>query len=91
MDKYPERIVYDAALNFHAKVSAIIRGPDWDWPVSHSIYLDDVRPILSNFPRPTGTLDTMRWNVTPNGAFKTSLIWNHLRDHHPIVPWYHIV
>ena len=33
----------------------------------------------------------MQWNVTPNGAFNTSLIWNHLRDHNPMVPWYNIV
>ena len=50
MDNYPERLVYDAAININAKVSAIIRGLEWDWPVSHSIYLDAVRPILSNFP-----------------------------------------
>ena len=47
--------------------------------------------MLSNFPNPTGITDTVRWSVTPTGAFNTSIIWNHLRIHHPLVPWSKVV
>ena len=42
LDRYPERIAYDVAININAKVNSIIRDLEWDWPVSHTIYLDEV-------------------------------------------------
>ena len=91
LDRYPERIAYDAAININAKVRAIVRGLDWNWPVSRSCELDEVRSILSSFPPPSGSIDTMRWNITPNGAFHFATVWNHVRVHHPIVPWHKVV
>ena len=91
LDHYPERIVYDAALNINAKVSEIIRGLEWNWPISHSPDLDEVRTMLSTFSSPSGNTDNVRWSITPNGAFNTSLLWDHLRAHNSIVPWHNIV
>ena len=91
LDKFPERIVYDAALTINAKVCTIIRGLEWDWPTSHTIYLDEVRTILSTFCKPTGIRDTVRWKVTPIGTFNSSIIWDHLRVHNPVVSWNKIV
>ena len=91
LDRYPERLAYDAAININAKVNAIIRGLEWNWPVSHSIELDEVRSVLATFYQPSDTDDSVRWSITPNGAFSSSLVWDHLRVHNPTVPWYNIV
>ena len=84
-------IAFDAAININSKVNSIIRDLNWDWPVSHTIYLDEVRSLLSTFPHPQGNMDRVNWTITPTEAFNFSLIWNHLRDHNPLVPWHNAV
>lgn len=60
MDKYSERIVYDAAIHIDAKVSSIVRGLEWNWPSSNSIELNEVRNVLSNFYSPNNCMDTVK-------------------------------
>ena len=91
LDHFSDRVVYDAAINRQAKVAAIIRNLDWAWPGSHTIEMDEIRSTLASFPKPSGNKDSIRWNITPNGLFCTQLIWDHLREHFPKVPWYNIV
>lgn len=34
--KYPYRLVYDAASSPQAKLSSVISGESWNWPVARS-------------------------------------------------------
>ena len=91
LDHFSDRVVYDAAINIHAKVAAVIRGLDWAWPGTHTIEMDEIRTILANLYKPSSNEDSVRWNITPNGLFSTHLIWDHIREHFPKVPWYNVV
>ena len=41
-----DRVIYDSALPWHAKVAAIINDGSWSWPVSNS---DEFFILLSKF------------------------------------------
>ena len=90
-DKYGGNVIYYTAIPLSAKVNAIIEGNDWDWPVTSSWELNEIKAATALIPSPSHGRDTLSWTPSPSGIFVTSHTWDFLRVSLPKVPWYHLV
>ena len=57
---FGERILYDSALHRNARVDAIMEGTRWNWPVTISADLIELKNCCTNYP-----LNTSREDVIP--------------------------
>ena len=87
LDKFGQRVVYDAALNLHAKVSTIIDGETWHWPSTNTLELMEIRGEMLNVHLPSSASDTIVWIPSPNGRFSTPHTWATIRTPGPTIPW----
>ena len=91
LDRYGQRVVYDAAISLNAKVSTIIDGQVWHWPMTNTLELMEIREQMQNVPLPSLTCDSIRWVPSPNGRYSTTHTWDSIRPPSPTVPWFYLV
>ena len=72
LDRFGPRVTYDAALNLNARVSDVINGGRWDWPIANTFELMEIREQMSNLPAPSTSNDTVIWLPSPNGRFSAA-------------------
>ena len=90
-DKYGRHVVNYSAIPMTSKVQTIIRENEWDWPVTSSWELIEIKAATALSPAPSQVRDTISWIPSPRGAFATSHTWDFLRGTQTKVPWYHLV
>ena len=90
LDKFGQRVVYDLALGLNARVSTVIEGDSWHWPLTNTMELMEIRDLMPNVPLPSGARDSIVWVPSPNGRYSTSHTWTTIRDPGPTVPWYYL-
>ena len=91
LNKFGQRVVYDAALSINARVSVIVEGDRWHWPLTNTMELMEIRDLMVNVPIPSGSSDTILWVPSPNGKFSTTYTWDAIRTPGPSVQWYSLV
>ena len=68
LDKFGQRVVYDAALSLTVRVLTIIDGQDWHWPLTNTLELMKIREQMHNVPPPSSAC-TICWVPSPNGRY----------------------
>ncbi|KAL7229757.1 hypothetical protein ACSBR2_008296 [Camellia fascicularis] len=91
-NKFRDRIIYDSALNSETKVSQIIDGSFWKWPIPNSW---EIQELISSTPvgcKPNpSSSDTALWKLTTDGQFSIQSAWNHWRKKFDKVVWHKLV
>ncbi|XP_028089909.1 uncharacterized protein LOC114290215 [Camellia sinensis] len=81
--KFGDRILYDSCLNSETKVSQIISGHSWKWPIPNSW---EIQELISSTPeccKPNPSkCDQVTWKLTTDG--KCNMKW-------PVLDWPDIV
>ena len=91
LDKFGPRVVYDVALGLHARVSTVIEGDWWHWPLTNTLELMEIRDLMTTVPSPSDTSDSIIWVPSPNGKFSTSHTWATIRAPGHTIHWYYLV
>ncbi|KAL7181471.1 hypothetical protein ACSBR1_040377 [Camellia fascicularis] len=91
-NKFGDRIIYDSTLNSETKVSQIIDGSSWKWPIPNSW---EIQELISSTPvgcKPNpSSSDTALWKLTTDGQFSIQSAWNHWRKKFDKVVWHKLV
>lgn len=87
--RFGERIIYDSGLGKRAKVSDIVNGRDWKWPVANSRDLMEVKTSITF--NPLSGNDRSLWTPSPSGDFSIKSAWEEIRNRKPKVPWYNLI
>ena len=85
---FGERIFYDSALHRNARVDAVMEGTRWNWPVTISADLIELKNCCTNYPLDTSREDVISWSPSPQGVFTVSSAWNSIK---PLVHWHAVV
>lgn len=90
--KYGERKLVSSRLGRGAKVSTIVDGKDWKWPVSQSIDLLELqRATPVNLKPDNSRRDVLTWVDDPRACFSVGNAWESIRSRGPRVSWHKIV
>ena len=90
--QFGDRVIYDSGLPRYARVSEIINGENWCWPIANSpdlIILKNSIPS-SLVPRPT-TMDGVFWRASPTGSFSIKAAYKSLAPNSNKVVWHKLV
>ncbi|XP_028097019.1 uncharacterized protein LOC114296888 [Camellia sinensis] len=91
-NKFEDRIMYDSCLNSEAKVSQIIDGHSWKWPIPNSW---EIQELISSTPecyKPNPSkCDQVIWKLTTDGQFSIHSVWNHWRHSLGRVEWHKLL
>ena len=49
LEKFGQRVIYDSTSNLSSKVSAIIEGEEWNWPLTNTLELMEIRDHMGPF------------------------------------------
>lgn len=93
--RFGSRVTYDcndSGYPTDSLVSQIIKDSHWHFPITQTLELNEIRShlpthMVSNLEQN----DHCRWSLTPSGKFTISSLWDNLRVHFPVVPWYKLV
>lgn len=83
--------MYDSTSHIDAKVSSVINGNMWNWPIAWSDVLVEIQSLLFDQSPNMATEDKVIWIPSKTGSYQTEITWNKLRVHAQAVPWYHFV
>lgn len=92
IQRFGTRVAYDSGYPIDTHVSRIIQDSQWHFLVTQTLELSEIRSSLpslmvSNLDQD----DHCRWILSPSGKFTISSLWEDLRVHFPVVPWYKLV
>lgn len=75
--KYSQRLIYDTASSLQAKLSSVISGSSWSWPMARSNSLVEVQSYLFDIQPCQERSDVAVWSL---GLFKVWAIpfWSYL-------------
>lgn len=92
IDKWGNRVRYDAALDINAKVSVIVNGSQWKWPVAVTNDLLEIQSSIPDAMKPDSNKeDRVIWVPASNGEFSTASAWEAIRNKKNHVEWSNIV
>ncbi|XP_028090361.1 uncharacterized protein LOC114290624 [Camellia sinensis] len=84
--------MYDSCLNSETKVSQIINGHSWKWPIPNSW---EIQELISSTPeccKPNPSkCDQVIWKLTTDGQFSIHSAWNHWRRSFGRVVWHKLL
>lgn len=83
--------VYNAASSLQAKLCLVISGNSWAWPGVRSDYQVDIQSSLFDIHPCQDRDDIVIWTPSNSGIYQSSTIWNSIRSHGALVPWYVLV
>ena len=90
--QFGDRVIYDSGLPRYARVSDIIDGENWHWPIANSPDLSILKNSIPNFlvPSPT-TMDGVIWRVSSTGSFSIKEAYQNLAPNGNKVEWHRLV
>ncbi|GAV82473.1 zf-RVT domain-containing protein [Cephalotus follicularis] len=88
LSEYGSRVVYDARIPFNAKLSAVIRNGQWDWPTD-TWELQVISSITQSVPIEAGG-DGIHW-ITKGKGFSCKIAWQSIILSMPKAIWADIV
>ena len=91
VERFGDRVMYDAALPMDSKVAKVISNNSWAWPVANSVALMAIKEKLTQLPSPSACPDRVCWDPSPNGSFSTSHTWKAIYGSHNNVNWYKLI
>lgn len=81
--------MYDSALPTLSKVSSVVDGNLWRWPVSVTL---DLMEIQANLPSlQVNRDDCVKWLPSPTGNFPLASAWEVIRGRQSVKDWFAIV
>lgn len=90
--RWGQRVRYDAASSLEAKVSSVINGNQWGWPITVTSDLNEIRDSIPATMVPNQSReDSVSWTPSANGCFSASATWEVIRKKGQIVPWSELV
>lgn len=88
INRFGERVVYDAVSNTNARVCEYNNEGDWSFPRPFIV----LQLIVNNLPRLYNSgSDYVVWNLHPDGQYSNALAKKSIRDHKDVVDWWRIV
>ena len=85
---FGERILYDSAIHKNARVAEVMDGTRWNWPVTVSVNLLDLKNSCAGYLLNTNREDVISWTQSTTGVFTVSSVWNSIRPRRPEVHWH---
>ncbi|XP_028105817.1 uncharacterized protein LOC114304869 [Camellia sinensis] len=84
--------MYDSCLNSETKVSEIIYGHSWKWPISNSWEIQELISFTPDCCTPNPSrCDQAIWKLTIDGQFSIHSAWNHWRNRFGKVDWHRLL
>ena len=85
---FGERILYDSAIHRNARVTDVMDGTRWNWPVTVSVDLLMLKNSCVDYPLDVNRKDVISWTQSKNGVFTVSFAWNSIRPRRLMVHWH---
>ncbi|GKV34604.1 hypothetical protein SLEP1_g42967 [Rubroshorea leprosula] len=92
IDVYGDSVMKSSGLPYNAKVSTVVQGNYWNWPLARSQQLVQIQMALFDklYPK-EGVKDSIIWLPSRSGTFNTGSTWHWLRERQDKVPWHRLV
>ena len=83
-------VIYDAGIPSIARVNVIIIDNTWNWSITNSRALVDIKKHMNDIPGPREIPDSIIWTPSTDGKFQIKATWAALFPTHNTVTWHNL-